>query len=342
LPPDNSWRFTALDPATGLYWPVVITEPHPQADASRLTVNPLLTPSHPAAPAWHCGRYGLPLDRVHLMGVLNVTPDSFSDGGRNVDPQAALAHAQQMIDEGATIIDVGGESTRPGAPAVTADDELARVLPVLQALRDLPVAVSIDTSEPRVMRAALDLGATIINDVRALRRPGALEVACASPDCGVVLMHMAGEPSTMQHDPRYGDVLHEVLRWLAQRRDVVLAAGVAPGRIALDPGFGFGKTQGHNRRLLAGLAQMQDLGHPVLVGLSRKSTLGELTGRPVTQRLPASIAAALIAAQSGARIVRVHDVGATRDALAVWEAVEADRRSTADDATTVESQERSG
>jgi len=281
------------------------------------------------APAWHCGRYRLALERVHVMGVLNVTPDSFSDGGRYADPQAALAHAQQMIEEGAAIIDVGAESTRPGAPVVTAEDELARVLPVLRALRDLPVPLSIDTSEPLVMRAALDLGAAIINDVRALRRPGALEVAVANPDCGVVLMHMSGEPATMQREPHYVDVLREVMQWLARRRDFVLAAGIAPGRIALDPGFGFGKTQGHNRQLLAGLAQLQGLGHPVLVGLSRKSTLGELTGRPVTQRLPASLAAALIAAQNGARIVRVHDVGATRDALAVWEAFEADRCSAA-------------
>jgi len=280
-------------------------------------------------PAWRCGRFRLVLDRVLLMGVLNVTPDSFSDGGQYADPQAALAHAQQMVEDGAAIIDVGGESTRPGAPVVSAEDELARVLPVLRALRDLPVPVSIDTSEPMVMRAALDLGAAIINDVRALRRPGALDVASASRDCGVVLMHMSGEPATMQREPYYGNVLREVIDWLAQRRDLALSAGIAPGRVVLDPGFGFGKTQGHNRQLLAGLAQLQGLGHPVLVGLSRKSTLGELTGRPVTQRLPASLAAALIAAQNGARIVRVHDVGATRDALAVWEAFESDRRSTA-------------
>jgi dihydropteroate synthase len=276
--------------------------------------------------SWRCGRYRLPLDRMHLMGVLNVTPDSFSDGGRYATVQAALAHAHQMVDEGVDIIDVGGESTRPGAPAVPAEEELARVLPVLRAVRDLPVPISIDTSEPAVMQAALDLGVSVINDVRALRRPGALEVARASPDCGIVLMHMAGEPATMQRQPHYSDVLGEVLAWLAQRRDLVCAAGIAADRIAVDPGFGFGKNQGHNRQLLAGLGQLQVLGQPVLVGLSRKSTLGELTGRPVTQRLPASLAAALIAAQNGARIVRVHDVGATRDALAVWEAVEADCR----------------
>jgi dihydropteroate synthase len=287
---------------------------------------PLTHPPAEPVRSWRCGRYRLSLDRMHLMGVLNVTPDSFSDGGRYATVQAALAHAHQMVDEGVDIIDVGGESTRPGAPAVAAEEELARVLPVLRAVRDLPVPISIDTSEPTVMQAALDLGVSVINDVRALRRAGALEVARASPDCGIVLMHMSGEPATMQRQPCYADVLGEVLAWLAQRRDLVCAAGIAADRIAVDPGFGFGKTQGHNRQLLAGLGQLQVLGQPVLVGLSRKSTLGELTGRPVAQRLPASLAAALIAAQNGARIVRVHDVGATRDALAVWEAFEADRR----------------
>ncbi len=279
-------------------------------------------------PAWHCGRYRLRMDRVQLMGVLNVTPDSFSDGGSHDTVQAAVAHAHRMIEEGVDIIDVGGESTRPGASPVTSDEEMARVVPVLRALGELPVPISIDTSDPALMRAALDLGAAIINDVRALRRPGALEVARDHPDCGVVLMHMSGEPATMQRQPYYADVLREVIEWLAQRRDEVAAAGVAPARIALDPGFGFGKTQGHNRQLLAGLDQLLGLGHPILVGLSRKSTLGELTGRPVSQRLPASLAAALIAAQNGARIVRVHDVGATRDALAVWQAYAADRRDT--------------
>jgi dihydropteroate synthase len=285
----------------------------------------IASPSDPLR-SWRCGRYRLSLDRVRIMGVLNVTPDSFSDGGRYANVQAAVVHAHQMIDEGVDIIDVGGESTRPGAPVVAVEDELARVMPVLHALRDLTVPLSIDTSEPRVMQAALDLGVSILNDVRALRRAGALDVARASADCGVVLMHMSGEPATMQHEPCYADVLHEVIDWLAHRRDRVREAGVAADRIAVDPGFGFGKTQGHNRRLLSGLAQMQVLGQPLLVGLSRKSTLGELTGRPVAQRLPASLAAALIAVQNGARIVRVHDVGATRDALAVWEAYETDRR----------------
>jgi dihydropteroate synthase len=285
-----------------------------------------MTPASAHISAWHCGAFRLSADRVQLMGVLNLTPDSFSDGGLHASVQAAVAHAHRMIDEGVDIIDVGGESTRPGASPVAADEEMARVVPVLEALRDLPVPISIDTSEPRLMRAALDLGASIINDVRSLSRPGALDVARAHPDCGVVLMHMSGEPATMQRQPFYANVLHEVLEWLAQRRDLVVAAGVAPQRIALDPGFGFGKTQGHNRQLLAGLDRLHAMGHPVLVGLSRKSTLGELTGRPVTERLPASLAAAILAAGNGARIVRVHDVRATRDALAVWEAYAADRR----------------
>ncbi len=275
----------------------------------------------PAPPTfWQCGRHRLDLARVQVMGVLNLTPDSFSDGGRHASLAAALEHAQTMIDEGADIIDIGGESTRPGAAPVPEDEERARVLPVLQALRDAPVPLSIDTSQPALMRAALDLGVAIVNDVRALRRPGALDAVLAGADCGVVLMHMQGEPASMQQLPRYDDVVADVVRWLAQRRDAVVAAGVAPQRIALDPGFGFGKTQGHNRRLLAGLAALLPLGHPILVGLSRKSTLGELTGRPVTQRLAASLAAALVAAANGARIVRAHDVGATRDALAVWQA----------------------
>jgi dihydropteroate synthase len=259
------------------------------------------------------------------MGVLNVTPDSFSDGGQHATVQAAVAHAHRMVEEGVDIIDIGGESTRPGASPVPAEEEMARVVPVLQALRNLPVPISIDTSEPALMRAALDLGAAIINDVRSLRRPGALDVARSSPDCGVVLMHMSGEPATMQREPYYANVVGEVLDWLAQRRDSVVAAGVTAARIALDPGFGFGKTQGHNRQLLAGLDRLQALGHPVFVGLSRKSTLGELTGRAVTNRLPASLAAALIAAQHGARIIRVHDVAATRDVIAVWQAFAADR-----------------
>ncbi len=270
--------------------------------------------------SWRCGRHALALDRVHIMGVLNVTPDSFSDGGRFAALDSALAHAGRLIAEGADIIDIGGESTRPGAPRVPAQVQMERVLPVLRALRDAPAVLSVDTSEPELMRAALELGVSIVNDVRALRLPGALE-AVAGSDCGVVLMHMLGEPATMQEQPRFGDVVAEVGSWLAQRRQWAMDGGVASDRIALDPGFGFGKAHGHNRQLLAGLDRLVAAGQPLLVGLSRKSSLGDITGRPVTERLGASLAAALLAIERGARIVRVHDVAPTRDAIAVWQAV---------------------
>jgi len=273
-----------------------------------------------APPVWRCGRHLLSLERVLVMGVLNVTPDSFSDGGRHDTLAAAIAHAHALVAEGADIIDIGGESTRPGAAAVPDAVERARVLPVLQALRDLPVPLSVDTSQPALMHAALDLGVSILNDVRALRREGALAVARASTDCGIVLMHMIGEPAGMQAHAHYADVVEEVRSWLGRRRDEVVAAGIDPARIALDPGFGFSKTRGHNRALLSGLRGLAAIDQPLLVGLSRKSTLGELTGRPVTERLAASLAAALLAVHNGARVVRVHDVGATRDALAVWQA----------------------
>lgn len=280
--------------------------------------------SDAAAGRWRCGRFCLALDRVRIMGVLNVTPDSFSDGGRFVHLDAALAHAQQMIDEGVDIIDVGGESTRPGAPRVGPEVERERVLPVLRALQGVRIPVSVDTSQPALMRAALELGASIINDVRSFRVGEALD-AVGATDCGLVLMHMQGDPATMQQKPFYDDVVVEVGNWLAQRRDELCAAGVARERIAVDPGFGFGKTHRHNWQLLAGLERLQSLGQPLLVGVSRKSTLGEITGRPVGQRLSASLAASLIAIQNGARIVRVHDVAQTRDAIAVWEAVQAER-----------------
>jgi len=269
---------------------------------------------------WHCGRFRLPLDRPLVMGVINVTPDSFSDGGRYLLVDRAVEHAQQLISEGADILDIGGESTRPGASQVSPAAQIERVMPVLRALRDVTVALSVDTSEPEVMRAALDEGVAIINDVRALGVPGALAQMGRS-DCGVVLMHMQGTPQTMQADPVYADVVAEVRDFLKRRRDEAVQAGVAAQRIALDPGFGFGKRGEHNRRLLARLGQLRSLGQPLLVGLSRKASLGEMTGRPVEQRLFASVAAALLAIQAGAGIVRVHDVAATRDAIAVWEAV---------------------
>lgn len=254
------------------------------------------------------------------MGIVNVTPDSFSDGGRFFDAAAALAQAERLLDEGADILDVGGESTRPGAPEVPADEELRRVIPLIEALAGRGRPVSIDTSKPEVMRAALAAGASIVNDVWALRQPGAEEVVAAS-GCGVVLMHMQGTPRTMQQSPHYDDVLTEVGMFLRGRRAALLARGVAAERIAVDPGFGFGKTAAHNWALLARLGQLATEGAPLLAGVSRKSMLGQATGRVVTERLAASVAAALIAVQRGARIVRVHDVAATRDALAVLAAV---------------------
>jgi dihydropteroate synthase len=281
------------------------------------------TAARTAAPAfWDCGPHRIGLDRVRVMGVLNVTPDSFSDGGRFAALDAALAQARRMTEEGVDILDVGGESTRPGAAPVPPDVERARVLPVLRELRGAGVPVSVDTSDAALMRAAVELGASIINDVRSLQREGALE-AVRDSGCGVVLMHMQGEPETMQRQPAYDDVVGEVGAWLGRRRDALCRAGIAAARIALDPGFGFGKTHDHNRQLLAGLGRLRTLGQPLLVGLSRKGTLGAITGRPVAERLPASLAAALIAIQNGARIVRVHDVGATRDVVAVWESIQA-------------------
>jgi dihydropteroate synthase len=273
------------------------------------------------ASQWQCGSIRLDLARPRIMGVVNVTPDSFSDHGRHFDRQVAIDHGLQLIAEGADILDIGGESTRPNAPDVPLDEELRRVLPVLEALAPRGVPLSIDTSKPEVMRHALAAGAVIVNDVRALQEPGALETVAAS-DCGVVLMHMQGTPRTMQAEPHYADVVAEVASFLRARFAVLRAAGVAAERVLLDPGFGFGKTVEHNLRLLARLREL-DLPAPLLAGLSRKSTLGAVTGRGVRERVHASVAAALIAVQNGACVVRVHDVAATRDALAVWAAVQA-------------------
>lgn len=266
-----------------------------------------------------CGRFRLPLARPLVMGVVNVTPDSFSDGGRYLAPAAAIAHAHRLIEEGADLLDIGGESSRPGARPVAAADEMSRVIPVVRALRAAAVPVSVDTAKPEVMAAAVAEGAAMINDITALASPGAL-AAVAAADCAVCLMHMQGEPRTMQEDPRYGDVVHDVREFLAGRIAAAEGAGIARERIVVDPGFGFGKTVDHNLTLLRRLRELTVLGVPVLAGLSRKSTLGALTGRPAPERLAGSIAAALIAVQNGARMVRVHDVAATRDALAVWTA----------------------
>ncbi len=255
------------------------------------------------------------------MGILNVTPDSFSDGGRFARRDSALAKAEQMSRDGAAIIDVGGESTRPGAQAVGAAEEIDRVLPVIEALCHVTdVPVSIDTSKAEVMREAVAAGAAMINDVRALREEGALEAA-AGLGRPVCLMHMQGAPRTMQRDPAYLDVVAEVIEFLEDRRDACVAAGIDAADIVLDPGFGFGKSAAHNVELLANLRQLSALGQPLLAGMSRKSTLGVLTGREVDERLPASIAAAVIAALNGADIVRVHDVAETVDAMRIVAAV---------------------
>ena len=256
------------------------------------------------------------------MGVVNVTPDSFSDGGRFLDPAAAIDHAQGLIAEGADLLDIGAESSRPGAAAVvSAEEELRRLLPVLRGLRDAAVPLSVDTIKPEVMRAALAEGASMINDINALRAPGALAAVAAS-DAAVCLMHMQGTPGTMQQHPSYADVVTEVKAFLSERIDAARAAGISPERISIDPGFGFGKTLAHNLELLRRLREFDALGMPLLAGWSRKSSLGKITGKPEGDRLAASIAAALIAAQNGAAILRVHDVAATRDALLILEAVE--------------------
>jgi len=256
------------------------------------------------------------------MGVVNVTPDSFSDGGQYLDPAAALAHARQLLAEGADVIDIGGESTRPGAAPVSEDAELARILPLLEALRDAPVPISVDTRRARVMREALLAGASMINDVEALESPGALDAVAAS-DCAICLMHKKGDPATMQRDPQYADVVAEVKEYLAARIAAAEQAGIARDRIVIDPGFGFGKTPAHNLDLLRRLDEFRSLGVAVAAGWSRKSTLGVITGKPVAERLAASVAASLLAAQHGAHILRVHDVAETKDALAVWQALRA-------------------
>jgi len=263
----------------------------------------------------------LDLSLCHVMGILNVTPDSFSDGGRFNSLESAMIRARQMVADGAAFIDVGGESTRPGAAEVSTQEELERVCPVVEAIaRELDAVISVDTSNPAVMAETAKLGAGLINDVRALQRDGAPEVA-AKADIPVCIMHIQGEPDTMQNDPRYRNVRREVSSFLAERMRVAEAAGVNPDKIILDPGFGFGKTVEHNVQLLATLEQLHMLGHPLLIGLSRKSMLGAITGRDVNERLPASLAAATISAMKGASILRVHDVRETVDAVKVVAAV---------------------
>jgi dihydropteroate synthase len=269
-------------------------------------------------PVLRCGGKTLDLSTPVVMGVLNVTPDSFFDGGRFLDPARAVEQAERMQEEGAAIIDVGGESTRPGAAAVPAEEELERVVPLVERLSTrLSAIVSVDTSKPEVMRAAAAAGAGLINDVRALRAPGALQAAAAG-SCAVCLMHMQGEPATMQREPHYADVVSEVKAFLLERAQACQAAGVAGDRIVIDPGFGFGKTVAHNLELLRRLRELVDCGFPVLVGLSRKSTVAALTQRHHPEaRLAGSVALATIATLNGARILRAHDVAATLDAVQV-------------------------
>lgn len=274
-------------------------------------------------PQLDCAGRVLVLDRPRVMGIVNVTPDSFSDGGAHDTTAAAVVHGLRLAAEGADVLDVGGESTRPGADEVTMEEELRRVIPVIERLaRETALPISVDTSKPEVMRAAVAAGAGLINDVYALRREGALDAAAAL-GVPVVLMHMQGEPRSMQQAPRYDDLVGEVHRFLAERIFACEMAGIPKKRLVLDPGYGFGKTGEHNLLLLRQQARLLDLGLPLLAGLSRKRTLGELTGREVGERLPASVAAAVLAAEYGARILRVHDVAATVDAMKVWAAVNA-------------------
>jgi len=270
---------------------------------------------------WTTARFDIDLSRPRVMGIVNVTPDSFSDGGRHAGTAAALAHCEQLLAEGADLLDIGGESTRPGSPAVALEEELARVLPVVQGAVTLGVPVSVDTYKPEVMRAVLDAGADIVNDIWALRRGDALQVLAAHPRAGVCLMHMHRDPQTMQVAPMAGDVVGAVADFLVQRAAALMAAGVQRDRIVLDPGVGFGKTVDQNFSLIEGQRPLLDAGFAVLAGWSRKSSLGAVTGQEVpADRLAASVAAAVLAVDRGARVVRVHDVRATVDALRVWQA----------------------
>lgn len=281
---------------------------------------PTATACPPPRP-WRTARFVLDLAaRPLVMGIVNATPDSFSDGGRHAGARAAGQHCERLVAEGADILDVGGESTRPGSEPPPVAVELERVLPVVRHAVTLGVPVSVDTSRAEVIRAVLDAGADIVNDVRALQRPGALAAVAAHPAAGVCLMHMQGEPATMQQAPAYADVLAEVQGFLAGRLHAAATAGIAAERIVLDPGYGFGKTQAHNLALFQRQDELLALGRPLLAGWSRKGLLGQLTGRPVGERLAASLGAALAAVARGARIVRVHDVAATVDALRLWNA----------------------
>ena len=267
-----------------------------------------------------CGQLKLSLTRPLIMGVVNVTPDSFSDGGKYIELQHALTHARQLLAEGADMLDIGGESTRPGAAPVSLDEERRRVLPVVEALADGAIPISVDTQKPELMHEAVAAGASMVNDVFGFRAAGAFE-AVASSGAAICIMHMQGEPHSMQHNPQYTNVVEEVRDYLVERVRAAVSAGIARERIVIDPGFGFGKTLEHNLTLLRNLRKFTDIGGALLAGLSRKTMLGKITGRDPAERVFASVAAALVAVQNGAQIVRVHDVAATRDALAVLDAV---------------------
>jgi dihydropteroate synthase len=270
---------------------------------------------------WQTSRFDIDLQRPRIMGIVNVTPDSFSDGGRHSSASSALAHAEQLLREGADILDVGGESTRPGAPVVSLEEELARVLPVVRGALAWGVPISVDTYKAEVMQAALDAGADIVNDVWALRQNGALAVVAQHPRCGVCLMHMHRDPQTMQVAPMQGDVIEPVKAFLCERAQAVRDAGVADSRIVLDPGIGFGKTVEQNFELLSRQSALLDMGLPILAGWSRKSSLGAVTGQSVAaDRVAASVTAAVLALERGARVLRVHDVAPTVQAAAVWRA----------------------
>ncbi len=271
---------------------------------------------------WQTSRFPIDLGSPRVMGIVNVTPDSFSDGGRHNSLAGALRHCEQLLKEGAHILDVGGESTRPGSPPVPLDEELARVVPLVRDAVSLGVPISVDTYKPEVMRAVLDLGADIVNDIWALRQPGAAAVVAAHPRCGVCLMHMHGEPLTMQIAPMNGDIVPQVLSFLELSALAIQALGVEKNRIVLDPGIGFGKTVPQNFSLLANQSQLLAAGYPLLVGWSRKSSLGAVTGLDVEDRMVPSVAAAMLAVERGASVVRVHDVRETVAALAVWSAAQ--------------------
>ena len=274
---------------------------------------------------WRCGRFLFDFTKRQypiVMGILNATPDSFSDGGKFRTPQDAIAQAERMIANGVDLIDIGGESTRPGAEPVALQEELDRVLPVIEVLKHCGVALSIDTYKAETMRQALNAGVDCVNDVWALRQEGAVNAILENTHCGIVLMHMQRNPQTMQFDPEYQDVIADVSLFLQERAQVLMTVGIEANRIAIDPGFGFGKSLEHNLNLLKNFAAFSKLGYPVLAGLSRKSMLGKITGKDTNERVASSVAAAIMAAERGARIVRVHDVPETVDALKLWGAIQ--------------------